>query len=502
MDLRSLIEARDSQNFEVYDHIIYLQDELCRLRNLEHIKLDKSEEEEEGTFSKLFHQSELDNHNITLENERLKERCSKLVQTAINLQQEVAKCKTSYEKTCIMVDKLSNETKIIKEVLVEKDKAIELLHDELSAQNLELTRLDIKNEELCKENRDLIDRWLKLKEEQAESFNDQLSPKKVSPSKQNDWNIISNERKEIKINKLKVSCTAIVHTEEGYALNISNSGDLLLTGGGDKVLKLLDSIELKVLHKFDSALGSILSCSFNELGNRCVSTSYDKTVRLYDVESKQLIWTLTGHASKVTCATFSGDSDRIISGSYDRTLKVFDAVQGYVTKTIFGVSSFNDLCSMDYGGTKVASCHLDGSVRIWDLTKGAISLETEKHNSAGISICKAATMLNDNCVLVNYRDSALKIVDIRDGQPVKHFTSSLYTLDNSFSKASVSSDGFNIAVGSQNGTVLFWDYRNPDKEFHSLKSHNTPVIQTVFHPKNDGFYSMDLKDRKLIKWTN
>ena len=499
MDLKALINARDTQNFDVYDHIIYLQNELGRLQNLEYIQTDK---EEENTFAKLFHQSELDNHTIVLENERLKKRCDKLVSSNLTQQQEISKTKTSLEKTSLIVDKLTNEVKTLKEVIQEKDKAIELLHDELATQNLELTRFDVKNAELQKENRDLIERWLKLKEEQAESFNEQLSPKSAAKPTKQDWNFISSDIKELKIEKLKMSTSAIAHSEECYAMDISTTGELILSAGADKVLKLWNCKDLAVVHKFEPALGSIFSCTFNNLSTKCLSTSYDKTIRLYDLNSKSLIWTLTGHASKVTCAAFSGDSERIISGSYDRTLKIFDTKQGYVTKTVFGISSFNDLCSMEYTGTKIASCHVDGALRIWDLTKGALALESEKHPSAGISICTAATMLNDNCVLINYRDAILKIIDIRDGNPVKHFSSSYYSLENSYSKASVSQDGFYIAVGSQNGDVVFWDYRNPDKEMHVLPSaHTSPVINVKFHPQNDGVFTMDLKNKKLIKWT-
>ena len=497
MQLIDLIKARDAQvDMGLYEHIIYLQNELVRHRNLQRIVPEK---DDENTFSKLFHQSEMDNHSIVIENERLKKRCDKLVASSITTQQELAKTKSSLEKS-LVVDKLTNEVKMLKEIIAEKDKGIEILHDELSTQNLELNRLDVKCAELRKENHDLIDRWIKLKEDQAEQLNDQLEPKSEKPQAQ-EWNFIQNDVKELKIEKLKVSGTCIAHTDECYALAINNNGDLLLSGGADRILKLWSSKDLSLLYSFEAALGSIFSCCFNDSGNKLLYTSYDKTIRLIDVESKQLLWTLTGHASKVTCAAFSGDSTRIISGSYDRTIKIFDVKLGYVTKTIFGVSSFNDLCTMDYSGTKIASCHVDGSLKVWDLTKGALALETTKHPSASISICKAATLLNENCVLANYRDSALKIVDTRDGNSVKHFSSAFYTLENSYSKASVSSNGFYIASGSQNGSVVFWDYRNPEKELHTLSnSHFSPVISTIFHPQNEGFYSMDLKDRKLIKW--
>ncbi|MCJ1329364.1 hypothetical protein MMC10_006043, partial [Thelotrema lepadinum] len=100
---------------------------------------------------------------------------------------------------------------------------------------------------------------------------------------------------------------------------------------------------------WDAATGSLLqtleghsdwvnSVAFSHDGQRIVSGSGDKTVKVWDAATGSLLQTLEGHSDSVYSVAFSHDGQKIVSGSYDKTVKVWDAATGSLLQTLEGHS--------------------------------------------------------------------------------------------------------------------------------------------------------------------
>jgi len=83
--------------------------------------------------------------------------------------------------------------------------------------------------------------------------------------------------------------------------------------------------ELKVLNGHTE---TVYTAAFSPNGTRIVSGSGDKSVRVWDASTGAELKVLNGHSSYVYSVAFSPDGTRIVSGSYDNSVRVWDASTG------------------------------------------------------------------------------------------------------------------------------------------------------------------------------
>lgn len=75
-------------------------------------------------------------------------------------------------KTTEEMVRLKRKEEDLRGVVGEKDKMIQLLQDELSALSLELNQVEIRNEDLKRDNASLLQRWLDRMNDEAEKMNE------------------------------------------------------------------------------------------------------------------------------------------------------------------------------------------------------------------------------------------------------------------------------------------------------------------------------------------
>ena len=75
-------------------------------------------------------------------------------------------------KTNDEIMRLKRKEEDLRGVVGEKDKMIQLLQDELSALSLELNQVEIRNEDLKRDNANLLQRWLDRMNDEAEKMNE------------------------------------------------------------------------------------------------------------------------------------------------------------------------------------------------------------------------------------------------------------------------------------------------------------------------------------------
>ena len=427
-------------------------------------KLDKNDEEDYNFLKdKYFKLKETNEQNLqeiknNLENiMKLKEKVEIQDKKIKGYQAENSALKSQN----IQLDKKNKELNKINE---ENEKKIFQLNK--SCQRMEIDHKKLI-ENTVQMHQDLDELRNKILEMQTSSFKNSLEiiPNQSSDDfSQNKNEIVGKNEINLNIpnpegklpNKLKYKQK--IHHKNITSISFNNAGNKYITSSEDNTLILLDVTKNSEISKFSGFNKTISEACFNKTNQLIFAGSYDATAKLINAQNFNLISNFCEHSSEINSVKCFHHKDRGLTGSSDKTIKEWDFENKKLLQEFNYKSECYSLC-ISSDDKFILSGHGDGVVNMWtgDVDKKSKLFKVHKDKVIDVIIVK------DNSFLSLGKDKSIKLFDIRKEKEI-------YTINEDKineiceSNIALSPDKNHFAIGSKEGYVYMININNGEIE--------------------------------------
>ncbi|KAJ2719131.1 hypothetical protein GGI07_005396 [Coemansia sp. Benny D115] len=398
----------------------------------------------------------------------------------------------------------NNKISDLQETLREKDGTIQILQDEMSALQLEIVQIEERCAKLQAENDDLVKRWLKKMNDEADKVNEvtqeleSIKRKSAALSPRMGMAAVFEDEQFFGLSPMSARNAGSVaprsavgkistHIEELHSIALSSNGELLAVGGQSTTVKVFDAATGESIYSLKGCLKAINHVEISSDNTMLLAASSDHTARIWKLDTGRHWKSLTGHIGSVVTAKFNLDASRVFTYSQDRTVKVWDTQRGLCIKTLFTVSSCHDIDTLDSEGTRIVTAHMDNSIRVWDTASGRKLLEAALHKEQVMSVWANSSGTR---VLTNSCDGTLKFVDAATLEVLTVMSASGYRPSRNWARASLSPDERYAMAGSIDGKLYIWDVNSGDL-VRSLDIHRSAVCDALWDPTGMRVYSAE-----------
>ncbi len=313
----------------------------------------------------------------------------------------------------------------------------------------------------------------------------------------------------------------VVHRLEAHraqlsAICFSPDGEVLLTGGFDRVIRAWNVETGEEIRSFVGHAGSISDLVFAADGKSFVSAG-DNTARIWSMETGDMLQTLTVPGMPVTRARFAPDTNLLVTvdvsatnnvrvwnlttgqtllsfgslvqeiafvdggflvtGGSDSAVQVRNIETGELIRPLIGASQIViDLETATNSALVIAGCH-DGRVITWDTVSGEI-----EHSFMGESLIRIAAIPGTKQIITAHPNNLVRVKEYELGTNLRvfggHTTST--TMGVGFSP-----DGRYIVSGGVEAFTRLWT-RSNGVPYTVVPGHGAGTQTAVFSP--DGNY--------------
>jgi WD40 repeat protein len=156
----------------------------------------------------------------------------------------------------------------------------------------------------------------------------------------------------------------------GMVTSASFSGGgarLLVTTGTNETARIWRLRDGKLVHELKGHRGSVLDAAFSPRASHVATASADGTGRIWDVRTGALVASLVGHTGIARSVAFSPDGNFVATGSDDKTATVSKVDNGDARAWLNGHTDVVSSVAFSPDGSTVLTGSADGTARLWDV---------------------------------------------------------------------------------------------------------------------------------------
>jgi WD40 repeat protein/ribosomal protein L9 len=274
------------------------------------------------------------------------------------------------------------------------------------------------------------------------------------------------------------------HTRGVSALAFSSDGRHIVSGAGresdwcaaaprDNTLRLWEAASGREVARFEGHTDSVNAVAFSPDGRYIVSGSGDRTLRLWDVSSGQSR-RFDGHAAPVPAVAFSPDGRQIVSGSGDGTLRLWEAASA---REVAHLECHGGVTAVAFSpdGRYIVSGSNDTTLRLWEPARAASGHETAGFEGHAESVRGVAFSPDGRHIVSGSIDKTLRLWEAASGREVARFED-----PSAVEAVAFAPDGRHVVSGSADTMLRVWEVASGQSR--CFEGHTSPVTAVAFSP--------------------
>jgi WD40 repeat protein/serine/threonine protein kinase len=327
--------------------------------------------------------------------------------------------------------------------------------------------------------------WDRVSHTETLTFKGHMGPvERVRFSPDGKWIVSGSGDKEVKVWDAITGQTK--HTLEGHTdgvdgVSFSPDGKRIVSADGNGVIKLWDAETGQETRTFNRHNGTVLSLDFSPDGKRIVSGGWNRQIKLWDAETGEELLQLNGHLGWVYSVSFSPDGKHFVSSGGNSEIKLWDSETGQETRRLLGDATKVYSVSFSPDGKKLVSGGNDGAVQVWDISTGQKTLTFKGHSDFVTSVSFSP---DGKRIVSGSTDKSVKLWDAQTGREMLTFKGHSDTAQS----VRFSPDGRRIVSGSLDGTLKMWDAQMVP-ETVTYKPHSELVVRVAFSSDGQQVFS-------------
>jgi len=230
------------------------------------------------------------------------------------------------------------------------------------------------------------------------------------------------------------------------ALQLTDENSILAACGTD--IKLMD-MDGRLNRTFKGYTTDIWSMDYNPGVHRLIAGSYAKTIKVWNFDNGDQVMTLTGHEKSCLPVRINPAGNMAVTGSLDRSVRLWNLESGMELKKL-GIHTGN-IFGVDFhpSGKYVVSASADKTIRLWSVETGKVIRTFAGHEGAVFNVRFSA---DGNHLLSCGSDKTIVLWETATGKELHVFEGHEATVN----AVRFSNDGQSFASASDDHTVRIW----------------------------------------------